>query len=463
MPLLPASAVNLGHRENSSPGKRGCENLTRRDFLKTAAALAMWPMGRTLAAESQRPQVAALFTEFTYRSHAHVILENFLEPYLFNGKKTDPGCDVVALYGDQFPQNEMSRDVAKRYGIPIYDTIAGALCRGGDTLAVDAVLSIGEHGKYPVNELGQQEYPRKRFFDEAVAVMKKSNRVVPLFNDKHLSFRWDWAKEMYDVARELKIPFMAGSSVPLAQRRPAFELPANAEITQAVAVHGGPLESYDFHGIELLQSIVEARRGGETGVASVEFLSGEMLDQALSTEGWRELVNAALAAELGKAPAKLTDVPDEQGDAPHAVRITYRDGLKGLVVRVGRSATRWNIACRLKGDPQIRATHFYVGPWNNRNLFKALSHAIQHHFREGRSPYPVERTLVATGVLETALRSRRDKQPLETSQLNIVYAPTDYRAMREMGETWKIVTPDVPQPPDIDLTGRNFQPGAGKP
>ncbi len=29
-----------------------------------------------------RPKVAAIVTEFTYRSHAHVILENFLEPYL---------------------------------------------------------------------------------------------------------------------------------------------------------------------------------------------------------------------------------------------------------------------------------------------------------------------------------------------------------------------------------------------
>jgi hypothetical protein len=30
--------------------------------------------------------------------------------------------------------------------------------------------------------------------------------------------------------------------------------------------------------------------------------------------------------------------------------------------------------------------------------------------------------------------------------------------MREMGDTWKIVTPEVPQPADIDLLGRNFQP-----
>ena len=150
--------------------------------------------------------------------------------------------------------------------------------------------------------------------------------------------RWDWAREMYATARELKMPFMAGSSVPLATRRPAFELPANARLTKAVAVHGGPLESYDFHGIELLQSIVEARAGGETGVSAVEFFTGEALDTLLTDEGWRPLVDAALIAELGKIPDKLGEVGEENADPPHALRLHYKDGLQGLVVRVGRSA-----------------------------------------------------------------------------------------------------------------------------
>ena len=77
--------------------------------------------------------------------------------------------------------------VARRHGIPVYRTIAQALCRGGTDLAVDAVLSIGEHGDYPRSALGQVEYPRKRFFDECVAVMRRAGRYVPLYNDKHLS------------------------------------------------------------------------------------------------------------------------------------------------------------------------------------------------------------------------------------------------------------------------------------
>ncbi|RPI84453.1 MAG: hypothetical protein EHM42_07500 [Planctomycetaceae bacterium] len=431
---------------------------TRRDFLKTAALLSASPAITALAGVAPRPKVAMVFTSFFYRSHAHVILENFLEPYLFNGQKTDPGCDVVSLYGDQFNADDMGRDVAKQYGIPIYDSIAGALCRGGKDLAVDAVLSIGEHGNYPVNEWGQTEYPRKRFFDEIVAVMKRSQRFVPLFNDKHLSYRWDWAREMYDTARELQIPFMAGSSVPLAERRPPLELPPSAEIAQAVTVHGGPLESYDFHGIELLQSLVEARKGGETGIRSVEFFAGEAFDQLVAADGWRELIDAALAAELGKAPESLAGAPGAKGEEPHAIRLIYVDGLTALVVKYRSLGSRWNFACRLKGEEKPRATHFYVGPWNNRNLFKALSHAIQTHFIQKKSPYPVERTLLATGALEAVLRARRDGKRLETPHLEIAYAPIDFRAMREMGATWKIVTPETPQPMGIDLTGRNFKP-----
>src|SRR5207247_1385815 len=195
--------------------------------------------------------------------------------------KTESRCDVVSLFGDQFPAGrDMARAVSKVYSIPIFSTIAGALTLGGKELAVDAVLSIGEHGDYPRNSKGQREYPRKRFFDEIVAVFRESRRVVPVFNDKHLSYRWDWAKAMYDTARELKIPLMAGSSVPLAQRIPALEIPAGTKISEAVSIHGGGLDSYDFHALEVMQSLVENRAGGESGVARVQYLTGDALWKA---------------------------------------------------------------------------------------------------------------------------------------------------------------------------------------
>jgi hypothetical protein len=293
-------------------------------------------------------------------------------------------------------------------------------------------------------------YPRKRFFDQIVAVMKRSNRFVPLFNDKHLSYRWDWAKEMVDTAKELGIPLMAGSSVPLAERRPQLEIPRGAELEEAVSIHGGGVESYDFHALEVLQSMVEGRKGGETGVSRVQFLDAAALFKAAQDGRWSlELAEAAMQAELGRKP---TDLKSFHAD-PHGILLTYKDGFKATVVRIG-GANRWNFACRFKGKPEIHATNFYVGPWQNRNLFKALSHAIQHHFIHGNVPYPVERTLLVTGVLDASMHSRHEAGKVrKTPELEFAYRPIDFRAMREMGASWKIITEDTPQPMGINPNG----------
>ena len=406
---------------------------------------------RANAAERRRPKVAAIFTVFTYRSHAHVILENFLEPYLFNGKRTDPGVDVVSFYADQTPGSDMSREVSRTYGIPVFKSIDEALCLGGQKLAVDAVLSIGEHGSYPRNTLGQVEYPRKRFFDEIVSTMKRSGRFVPMFNDKHLSYQWSLAKEMYDKTVQHGIPLLAGSSVPLAQRRPSLELPHGADFEEAVSIHGGPLESYDFHGLEVLQSMVESRHGGESGVSSVEFLSGDDLWRAAADGRFSlELVNAAMAAEFGMPLQTLRQIGTEPEVTPHCLLLQYKDGFRAAVLKLGHNSKRWNFACRLKRHPTVHATSFYVGPWENRCLFKSLSHSIQHHFIHGKPPYPPERTLLATGILEASMKSRSQSgKAIATPHLEFAYDTPNFSAMRETGASWKILTEDLPEPRGI--------------
>ncbi len=442
--------------------------LDRRETLKTLAtaplfgslgALRSWG-AEYEARENKRPRVAAIYTSFTYRSHAHVILENFLQPFLFCGEVTDPGVDVVSFYRDQTPQGDMTDAVSKDYNIPVFKTIREALCLGGDQLAVDAVLSIGEHGNYPRNDLGQIMYPRKRFFDEIVAVMKASNRFVPIFNDKHLSYRYDWAQEMMETARQHRIPFLAGSSVPLAQRQPDIEIRKGARIEEAVSIHGGPVESYDFHALEVLQSMVERRRGGETGVRRMTFYEGDQIYRAAKAGlfDW-ELVEAAMHAETGRTISRLESVGDEVKITPHAIVLEYVDGFKATVLRAGRSDVRWNFACRLKGSKKPLATRFYVGPWHNRNLFKALSHAIQVHFRTGTPPYPVERTLFVSGILDAAMKARQAPgHPFHTNQLHFKYQASDFSQVRENGKSWEVITEDIPQPPDFN----NGTPGNGK-
>lgn len=449
--------ISMSQRQFSEKSISHTTHLSRRHFLQATstgmagAFLTTVPGFADNRALTERPKVAVILTVCHFRSHAHVILENFLEQYLFNGKKTDSGVDVVSFYADQSPGGDMLPGISKEYGIPIYKSIREALCVGGKELAVDAVLSIGEHGNYPVNDLGQRKYPRKRFFDEAVAVMKQSNRFVPFFNDKHLSYRWDWAKEMYDTTQKHGIPFMAGSSVPLAQRTPPLEFSRDVEIEEAVSIHGGGVEAYDFHALEVLQSMVESRQGGETGISRVEFLDRDALFQALdSGRISRKLIDAAMDAEFARTGSSAEKVSLEKTSQPHGILLEYRSGLKATILKVGSDGTRWNFACRLKNEAGIKATSFYVGPWNNRNLFKALSHSIQHHFKHGTAPYPVERTLLVTGVLDSAMHSRKQAgKSLKTPHLEFAYAPRDFRAMREMGASWNIITEETPEPEGI--------------
>ena len=404
------------------------------------------------AKPAARPRIALIFTELRFRSHAFNFLENFLGPYLFRGQEVAPPVDIVSLYADQFPDADMARDVSKRLNLPLFPTIDAALGVGGQELAVDGVLSIVEHGTYPVDELGRTRYPRKEFFDQAVATMRRSGRFVPLFNYKHLAYAWEPAKAMYDTARMLGVPLMAGSSVPLAQRRQPLEIPAGARFDEIVSVHGGGVEVYDFHAAEVLQSMIEARQGGESGVARVEFVDGERLKSAVADGRIsRAVADAALAAELGEAP-KSWDEPipgDKTAAPPHAVLITYRDGTRATLLKVGGNANRWNFACRLRGEQQVRATSLYNGPWGNRNLFQALSHAVQRFFVSKRAPYPVERTLLSGGIVDAALASRAAGKAVDTPQLDIRYAAGDWSAFRENGASWQILTKDSPEPREL--------------
>jgi hypothetical protein len=410
--------------------------LSRRSFLATAAGAALAP-GLPAADPPRRVRVAAVYTVFRHRSHAQNILENFLQPYLFNGRVVDPGVDVVSFYADQrAPAGDRTDEIAARFRVPVVKTIRDALTLGGKDLACDAVLLIGEHGDYPTNDLGQVQYPRKRFFDEAVAAMRAAGRFVPVFNDKHLSYRWDWAKAIYDTAREHRIPLMAGSSVPLGERVPQTDLPVAAEYDHVISIHGGSREGYDFHAFELLQSLVEGRKGGETGITAVEFLAGDAVWKAAAAGRWPlPLARAAMAAELGD---KVGDLGKLDAD-PHALLLTYKDGLRATVLKLGRSSDRWNVGFKFTHEDHARKVRIFNGPWGNRNLFMALAHAVQHFFRTGESPYPVERTLLASGVVDAAMHAAASGKRVETPHLAFGYEAKYFGAFCETGESWKVV------------------------
>src|SRR5262245_14063593 len=157
--------------------------LSRRTFLGTASAAVLAPYIH--AAEPAKKRLAVITNVWTSGSHAWHMAERFLHGYPIEGKWQHPSIEVVSAYVDQKPENDLSAARAKEFGFKIYPSVAEALRNGGDKLAVDAVLVIGEHGKYPRNEFNQIEYPRYEFFKKIVEVFEKDGRTTPVFNDKH--------------------------------------------------------------------------------------------------------------------------------------------------------------------------------------------------------------------------------------------------------------------------------------
>lgn len=380
-------------------------------------------------------RIAAIVTEYRRWSHADVILRNLLDGYP-NGER--PGIELVSLYTDQLPKNDMSRDLAKKHGFRLCATIAEALTLGGDKLEVDGVLSIGEHGKYPQNAKGQILYPRRRFFAEICAVFARTGRSVPVFNDKHLAATWEDAQWMYEQARKLMVPLLAGSSIPLTWRKPDLTLPKGCELVGAVQVGYGSLEGYGFHALEGLQCMLERRRlpdnGTGQGVVAVTCHAGAAMWQRFDEFPWaKRLLEAILPWVRYHAAGDIRQVSQRTADAA-IFEIEYRDGLRAFVVmpngwiyeNEGGSFYFAGLR-RDAADPDV--CQFYLQQPDPFAHFAELTKAIDHLMQTTHPPYPVERTLLTTGILDAAMTSRYEKgQRQATPHLrDIRYAASDWK------------------------------------
>ena len=376
-------------------------------------------------------QVAAIVTEYRRNSHADVIVGKILEGYNHDGKDK-PNLRVASMYVDQFPAGDMSRDLAKKHGFKIFDSIAGAVTLGGSSVAVDGVLSIGEHGRYPDNARGQKLYPRRRFFEETAKVFAASKRSVPVFNDKHLAATWDDAKWMYDRSRELFVPFLAGSSLPVTWRRPPLKLPVGCELTEAVQIGYSSLEAYGFHALECLQCLAERRKGGETGVKAVTCLQGQEMWKAMDAGRWsKALLEAAIERLPAHAQGDYRELTAKDKNAA-VFLVEYRDGFRAAVAMMNGwvhegDGGAFCFAGQIKGEDKPRTTHFYLQQPDPFAHFAYLVRAIESLVHTGHAPYPVERTLLTTGVLDAAMVSLSERgRRVETPYLATKYTLTDW-------------------------------------
>ena len=378
-------------------------------------------------------QIAVITTVYRYLSHAQHMADRFLVGYPHNGEWHRPDMKVVSLYVDQKPPDDLSAQRGQEFGFRVYPTIAEALRCGGDRLAVDAVLIIGEHGDYPRNEKGPILYPRYEFFQQCVEVFEKDGRAVPVYNDKHLSYSFEKAKWMVEASKRLKFPMLAGSSLPVTWRLPDLELPLDGEIESALMVGEGGSDAMDFHALEAMQCMVERRKGGETGVKAVQMIEGEAVWKAGEEGRWsKEMLSAALSRSDTPLGLTLVDGRTQDlvgsGELPKLVKnpaayfIDYNDGLHTTLLMLDGALKDFNFAARRRGTKDIVSTQFFLSPVPNVTYSACLVNKIEEMFETGQAPYPVERTLLVSGVLEACLTSRlQDHRRLETPQLSVRY------------------------------------------
>ena len=389
---------------------------------------------------TKRPKIAAIVTEYCKYSHGQHIVDRFLEGYGWNSRHHRPPMDVVSLYVDQRPEGDLSRDRAERFpSMKIYPTIADALTLGGSELAVDGVLLVGEHGSYPSNEKGQHFYPRYEFFKQIVAVYRTTGKTAPIFNDKHLSWNWDWAREMYDISQEMGFAFMSGSSLPVTWRTPSIDMPLGARVREAVCIAIGGVDSYDFHALETIQCMVERREGGETGVKWLGAYRGDKFWEAHHEELWsRELFEAALCRSHTLTPSRqgfnnifpTLDEMKKLVEDPIAYQYEHLDGLKATMILMNGLVQDFNFAAHLEGQDAPLSTQMYLPMPPARttlaNFFTPLVNNVEKMFLTGVPSYPVERTLLTTGLVAAGVESLFQGQTRqETPHLDISYQPTE--------------------------------------
>jgi hypothetical protein len=416
---------------------------SRRKFLASAAALTLSSGAGSSAVDGPaaarrlpddvppldgRKPIAVVATVYRTMSHAYHIANRFLFGYQLGGGLHVPRHYLASMYLDQVPDNDLSDWLARDCGVKVTRNVADALMVNG-RLAVDGVLLIGEHGNYPRNDKGQILYPRLELMEQIASVFRRCGQSVPVFNDKHLSYTFAKASRMLELAHELHFPLMAGSSLPVTWRRPELEPALETPFEDALVAAYGPIEVYGFHALEALQVMLERRRGGETGVKAVTCLTGKDVWKAGDAGHWSwDLLHHALRRSETVNPGDVRrnvgafGVGSTPTTPATAFLVEYRDGTRGTVLLLNGHIQDFVFAGRAHGESKPLSCMLHLPPPPGARFFDALVANIEKLLDNGRSPYPVERTLLTTGVLDGAMEShKRRSERVETPELGVRY------------------------------------------
>jgi hypothetical protein len=379
--------------------------------------------------QERKPRIAVLATFWgATRSHADWLVNKLIDGYWWRGAYHPSRIEVVSLYLHQHDTSLLGQKVAKAKGFPVFKSVAEALTLGGKELAVDGVVIVGEHGNYTTDLKGRWLLPRWWLYNQVIQVFEQSKRSVPVFNDKHFSYNWDDAKWMFDKSRELGFPLTGGSLLPVYYRKPEIELENDTPIKHSIVVGAAPDEGAIFHCIELLHAFVERRKGGETGVKSIQSIRG--------AEAWNWVERNSWAANLLEAVAKRLELKPENYQANPRTNICvieYNDGTNAAIIGVQGLVYSWAYAGEIEGrnEPTIVSILGVPGPFDQYHGSNEQPHWIVEMMLTKKEPYNTERLLLTTGITNFYMESNWEGSKyspigrrIETPFLNMTYRPT---------------------------------------
>ncbi len=101
--------------------------------------------------------------------------------------------------------------------------------------------------------------------------------------------------------------------------------------------------------------------------------------------------------------------------------VEYRDGFRATMLMLDGAVKDLNFAATVRGVGNV-STQFLLTPVPNVTYSARLVQKIEDMFVTGKAPYPIERTLLTSGILESCLESKKQGSVrLETQQLRVEY------------------------------------------
>jgi hypothetical protein len=364
--------------------------------------------------------VAAIITVYRAGSHADVLIGKILEGWQQDGGP-GPSLKLASMYVDQFPPEDVALLMSRKHEVPIFDSIEKGAHAGRRSPGGGGVISIrASTADYPWNDKEQHLYPRRRFFEQITATFEKHERVVRGYSTTSIWGRPGPTRSgCNDRARELKIPFMAGSSLPLSFRSPEIDVPPGSEIEAALGLGYDGLDIYGSHALDCYQSLVERRPRPRRASKSVQCLQGAAVWKA-NCRGRRVPRGSSMPPwrSCPRLRAKILTKDDEAT----LFLFEYVDGFRGAQLML-TSISRTAVALKIKGKPQPLATSFEERTEPHYPHFAYLLKAIERMMHTGRPSYPVEHVLLTSGILDRALESRaQGGRKLDTPELMIRYS-----------------------------------------